>query len=334
MGFTNRNFEVEKVLDDTEMIVKWVENGTRVRMDTAFHTPSKGMTGRVESGAAQQIHGVSQEVAALSRVFRPIQMMLHWELKDRIQRSKSWEEKMKTNKTVAKYRDLKDDCDTNEVETLPKNFSDLWGVIVDSRKHRDSFVNVAKYVPKLAEWKSLTYDYPVAKVLNPGFSEADREDFLMLYKICDGLYPKFKKHMDKVEKELKKLTSSGFELKVADLKKKPRAIYKFIYKYGYDVRRLTDIMRASIIFDDLDSIRQAAEVIHKHFGGIRNIKDRIASPIDSGYRDVLINVQYGDVMVEIQLHLRAFYKLKSSMHKTYKKARHFGAMFNQLCYHK
>jgi len=364
VGFTNRHFQVTNIREgETEMTVRWFLKD-RVKMKDAFHADHISMTGEVESGAAQQIREIAQEAAVLSRIFNPIQLMLRGELHDRIQRSDSWEEKMKTSQNVAEeYRALKDDCDANEVDTLPKNFSDLWRVIVDSRGHKANFKNAARGVRGIHEWESLAYQYPSQRVLN---DLPDAEDFLGLYKICEEYQTEFRTEMKKLKEVLKDAyplpdgwtekrnglifdryyvrpcgfwqlwRPKTFKLQVAPLKGKARAIYKFIYKYGYNARRLTDVMRASIIFDDLDSIRVAAEVINEHFkdtGGIRNIKDRIASPPLSGYRDVLINVQFGPVMVEIQLHLRAFYELKHDMHATYKKARHFGSMFNQLCYH-
>merc|ERR1711964_881118 len=87
----------------------------------------------------------------------------------------------------------------------------------------------------------------------------------------------------------------------------------YVYKYDCDARRLTDVLRASFIFKDIESLRRGAELIHEEFeatGGILNIEDRIAEPTPAGYRDVLLNVKFQNVVVELQLHLEPFYNLK------------------------
>merc|ERR1711964_877577 len=87
----------------------------------------------------------------------------------------------------------------------------------------------------------------------------------------------------------------------------------YVYKYDCDARRLTDVLRASFIFKDIESLRRGAELIHEEFeatGGILNIEDRIAEPTLTGYRDVLLNVKFQNVVVELQLHLEPFYNLK------------------------
>jgi len=114
-------------------------------------------------------------------------------------------------------------------------------------------------------------------------------------------------------------------------------MYKFIYKYKYNARQLTDVLRASFIFGDLKNLRKGVEIIHNTWatwgnGGILNIKDRIANPTSAGYRDVLINAQLGEVMVELQLHLRELYDKKKESHTIYKQARHFGTMFDKICF--
>ena len=51
------------------------------------------------------------------------------------------------------------------------------------------------------------------------------------------------------------------------------------------------------------------------------IKDRISEPLDSGYRDVLLNLRIKgigcDMIMELQLHLRDIIKLKEAGHRTY-----------------
>jgi len=221
------------------------------------------------------------------------------------------------------------------VDTLPDTFGTLLVIIEECRRHKINFEKAAESVDGLAEWTTspLTKQewYKPQTIRNEGLKDGF-VSFLELYKICEKSNPGFTK---KIEELAGKFEHMKCESHPAPIKKKTRAIYKFIYKYGYDATRLTDVMRASFIFYDLQSIREAAKIINDHFkneGGVANIKDRIATPPSSGYRDVLINVKVGSVYAEIQLHLKAFYDLKSDMHTNYKKARHFGKDFEKICF--
>merc|ERR1712098_732849 len=144
--------------------------------------------------------------------------------------------------------------------------------------------------------------------------------------------------MGEVQSQLKsKLCKS--KLSLAPMKKMPRAMYKFVYKYQCNANALTDVLRVSYIFEDLDSLRKAATIIDKAFAtetsrGILNCKDRIFSPSACSYSDVLLNVNFDGIICEIQLQLCAFYELKHVMHSSYKVARHFGTEFEEICFGK
>lgn len=217
--------------------------------------------------------------------------------------------------------------------------------------------------------------------------KGEKLDLLGLHKECAGINLAFQKHcqelstrMDGCEKQTKK---------PVPIKGKVRAMYKFIYKYKYDARELTDIVRTSFIFEDAPSLWKAVETIDNEFapkitlnikyaellprdrdtiisidgipfdearaaedvtkretasliverkgvtGGVLRMKDRLNNPPASGYSDVLLNVRYKDIVCEVQLHLRTFYDLKNGstgQHKNYKKARHFGAYFDTICF--
>jgi len=243
------------------------------------------------------------------------------------------------------YDQLKLQCDESEVDGLPNDFSKLWTVVRESRVHKVKIDNTSKEIEGINNWESLAgiVLHPVDRILNPSKTKG----LFALYKICKANEEGFAKKCHDISSQMR-----CKKLVVGNLKGQVRAMYKFIYKYNCNARRLTDVLRASFIFEDLETLREGAEVIHRlsiewtqslEFlancrgtqrvkGGILNVKDRIASPPASGYRDVLLNVEFGDVIVEIQLHLAPFLALKKSMHKTYKVARHFGTMFDQLCF--
>ncbi len=66
---------------------------------------------------------------------------------------------------------------------------------------------------------------------------------------------------------------------------------------------LKDAVRGSIVVRDETEIGSAIEAVQKAFKVVR-IKDRFAKPLDSGYRDVLINVELPSGQVaELQIHI-------------------------------
>merc|ERR1712083_109112 len=121
----------------------------------------------------------------------------------------------------------------------------------------------------------------------------------------------------------------------AHCKKIERAFYKAFYVYSSDsddgYKEMTDVLRCSIIFDNFADLYKAyaiiEEVAEKDLkGGILRLKDRFnPKEMPFGYRDLLINVYCpgSQIVCEMQLHHKLFYKLKKISHRMYVKARLF-----------
>lgn len=272
--------------------------------------------------------------------------------------------------TLEEVDRIKTRCDKMEIEQLPKEFSSLWVAIRATVDHKKKYYETSAAIHEIKNWKRMTMSN-IREVdicpkcsgsgsLSKWFGNATKpckncsgvgsftgkpttvtvhkkplnpfKCLFRLYGSCEALEKEFKVKCREVGKLFTK-TGMKCVTHVGGLKGKERAMYKFIYKYNCNARRLTDVLRASFIFHDIASIRLAVGVIHKQFaktGGILSIKDRIAKPTPVGYMDILLNVRIGNVVCEIQLHLVSFHALKKDCHKTYKVARHFGSMFDQL----
>ena len=77
--------------------------------------------------------------------------------------------------------------------------------------------------------------------------------------------------------------------------------------YHGDFLKVVDIIRSSAVFHSFDDLSRAIVALNKP-GVVQVVrcKDRVTTPLPSGYRDVLLNVTVeGCAMVmELQLHLK------------------------------
>ena len=81
------------------------------------------------------------------------------------------------------------------------------------------------------------------------------------------------------------------------------------------------------MFHSLRELNAAVQALLNPDGaGIQvvRVKDRINEPLDSGYRDVLLNLKVAgsDMVMELQLHLRDIVELKEIGHRTVKEVGH------------
>eukprot|EP01084_Bolivina_argentea_P020894 38813_1 len=120
----------------------------------------------------------------------------------------------------------------------------------------------------------------------------------------------------------------------ANMKKIARSFYKCFYVYNMNTghKEITDILRASIVFQSFRDLYGAFSVISKEAGNnkdvgpILRVKDRFnPDSVPFGYRDLLINIHIpgSKIVGEIQLHHKLFYDRKHESHAIYKKARLF-----------
>lgn len=106
---------------------------------------------------------------------------------------------------------------------------------------------------------------------------------------------------------------------LADIKSRDRAIAKVQNKLDNDASQLTDIVRASIVSHDIYNLMQAFALL-KSDSELIQVKNRFASPKESGYRDLnlLIKLPQSQMIAEVQLHLADIAEIKSGAeHQVY-----------------
>ncbi|RTR39861.1 GTP pyrophosphokinase [Shewanella canadensis] len=91
-----------------------------------------------------------------------------------------------------------------------------------------------------------------------------------------------------------------------------RAQEKVITKFNGDASQLTDLARATLVTNNIHDLMQAYESLSTKTQ-IVQVKNRFASPKESGYRDlnVLIRLPGSQMIAEVQLHLDEIAKIKS-----------------------
>ncbi|NOH84276.1 RelA/SpoT domain-containing protein [Vibrio sp. 03-59-1] len=98
----------------------------------------------------------------------------------------------------------------------------------------------------------------------------------------------------------------------AGVKSQDRAIEKINLELDGQTNRITDLARATIIADDVESLVTVYETISRE-AEIVKVKNRFKSPAPSGYRDLnlLVRLPKTNIIAEVQLHLKAIAEVKS-----------------------
>jgi hypothetical protein len=114
---------------------------------------------------------------------------------------------------------------------------------------------------------------------------------------------------------------------VAPLKQEKRAQMKARFKYMTQIKkrtsiawyRLTDLVRATIIYPDIASMYKGLESVIAWFGkDIRELNDRYVKPLAGGYRDLQMVVEHMGHMCELQLNTDDMIATKETCgHRTY-----------------
>jgi ppGpp synthetase/RelA/SpoT-type nucleotidyltranferase len=96
------------------------------------------------------------------------------------------------------------------------------------------------------------------------------------------------------------------------VKSKQRALEKVNGELNGQAGQITDLARASIIADDIESLVGAYESLEREAQVIQ-VKNRFKTPKASGYRDLnlLVRLPHSGLIAEVQLHLRAIAEVKS-----------------------
>ena len=104
-------------------------------------------------------------------------------------------------------------------------------------------------------------------------------------------------------------------------KTRARAIEKIEGDYGGDHTKLVDAVRSSAIFTTFAQLTLFVEALLEEGCELIVVraKDRFNKPLDSGYRDMLLNVKLAgsEHVGELQLHLQTIIDIKPAAHRTY-----------------
>lgn len=133
------------------------------------------------------------------------------------------------------------------------------------------------------------------------------------YTDFDVLYSKSHQAQAELEticKSTALLTNS--EALFAGVKSQARAEEKIVLELNGDVTRITDLARATIIANDVESLVEVYEAVSREADVVK-VKNKFKSPADSGYRDLnlLVRLPKTNIIAEVQLHLKAIADVKS-----------------------
>ena len=106
------------------------------------------------------------------------------------------------------------------------------------------------------------------------------------------------------------------------LKGKERTMEKIAADYGGDASRIMDLSRASIVYDNFDSLQKGLAALEGKVEIVRD-KNRFEKPTSAGYRDVTLNLRMPNGhIVELQLHLKQIMEVKQGKgHDIYEQVR-------------
>ena len=126
-------------------------------------------------------------------------------------------------------------------------------------------------------------------------------------------------------------TERSRETRGPKLKGLLRAREKISMDYEGDVRRLRDVLRASIVCETAAELQMLGKELAalEAAGTIRviQIKNRfLGSPTPSGYRDVNVSMSYHGLLCEIQIHLEPILAIADQQHVAYEAARELDLM--------
>ncbi|MDA0118765.1 phosphoribosylglycinamide formyltransferase [Vibrio sp. T11.5] len=136
---------------------------------------------------------------------------------------------------------------------------------------------------------------------------------LQPYSDFDILYSKAHQAQAELEmlcKSTAMLTST--DAYFAGVKSADRAKQKIAYELDGDTERITDLARATIVANDIESLMSAYEVLNRETTVVK-VKNRFKKPGASGYRDLnlLVQLPKTKIVAEVQLHLKAIADVKS-----------------------
>lgn len=123
------------------------------------------------------------------------------------------------------------------------------------------------------------------------------------FEYCKKIKPDFDKLLIKIAK-----TVIGKAV-IVPLKNPKKALHKIEFEYGGDISKIKDLLRGSIIIQNINKLDNAIYEIQKNFKVIK-IKNRFDKPPEDGYRDVLFHIKFKKEICEIQVHLNELINTK------------------------
>lgn len=107
------------------------------------------------------------------------------------------------------------------------------------------------------------------------------------------------------------------------LKGVERASEKAVADYGGDVSKVKDLVRATVVVDNVEQAQHAVAEAVKKFGTPTKLRNGFDPKFDSadGYRDINMNFDVGGQTVELQVNLPEMLKAKETGHKLYEERR-------------
>jgi len=118
--------------------------------------------------------------------------------------------------------------------------------------------------------------------------------------------------------------SAGGTYFAGKVKDRERCAFKVENEYGGDARRLVDVIRGAGVFTSCTDMYKMVQTMESTSTiSIIRCKDRINKPLESGYRDVILNISLKtceDVdpqVAELQLRLKPIHDLYAQSHRVY-----------------
>mmetsp|Transcript_107211 Transcript_107211/g.311428 ORF Transcript_107211/g.311428 Transcript_107211/m.311428 type:complete len:448 (-) Transcript_107211:622-1965(-) len=194
-------------------------------------------------------------------------------------------------------------------------FRTAWGELIETGGHGDE-ARLLKTLDALARRSA----QPNGKQPTP--KQAPLANVDALIEQADEVAPSFHSFLRALVKE------RGGEYLQGPNKTRARAVEKIEGDYGGDHTKLVDVVRASAIFTTFMQLALFVEVLLEKGCTLIVVraKDRFNAPLDSGYRDMLLNVMLdgGEHVCELQLHLKPIIAIKPAAHRTYALMRSVG----------
>jgi hypothetical protein len=115
---------------------------------------------------------------------------------------------------------------------------------------------------------------------------------------------------------------NNVQCEIPDVKEFERILEKVNNDYHGDFKKVLDLLRGSIVADNLVTLRLAINEFNNYYK-IAQTKNRFKNPLDSGYRD-FVEIFYDEklkIYGEMQFHLCHLFDFKKQAHEFYEKIR-------------